>query len=608
MSISELIKQMSPDWVSLLQSRLWQEQPAQIELENLLLDIWPMLQGLHQQSLIYGIWSPETVFLDRAGRAHLLPVTEERLRGLGAGNNYVAGYAAFEQHANDPAWPSGPWTDVYGVGMLLRSLILKQAPVSALKRMVRDELTPLSGQVNGFTRRFLRAIDCATVLEPNVRLRSIDELVVAMGLADISEIQTLQPMLVQNATAIQQPVPQSIPTPDSAAIQQLVPPPQMPVAQVHEQVQQDLPVLPETAQQSEPERPVQTVLPVKTASGSTENHEKQSVNTEDEVSPTDSLQLQQQYLASRKNAQRKPIWALMALVLAGAAAAVYFYMGDLSRTAANTGAEVAQTPPKEAPPPSLVAVQTDSEVSEPVQALQPERFVPEPVTGIPGLEAGNMADVADRTNEVDESSPDVIAPVNSELQAGQVAVEREEPLLFLAAQDEDGAVLAVSGAVADVQEVELNEPGPVVSEGQDMASINQQEQEQIRLQEQEAALALQASEEEAQRMHEMEQEQLRLSVIEQEKLEQKRLAQEKREEERRRKEQEQARMVTVSFSIQPWGEVSVNGRKRGASPPLRLLKLSPGTHVIDIRNGDLPVRTVTVDLQSGQETTISHKF
>ena len=49
----------------------------------------------------------------------------------------------------------------------------------------------------------------------------------------------------------------------------------------------------------------------------------------------------------------------MALVLAGAAAAVYFYMGDLSRTAANTGAEVAQTPPKEAPPPSPVAGQTE---------------------------------------------------------------------------------------------------------------------------------------------------------------------------------------------------------------------------------------------------------
>ncbi|MDY0271996.1 MAG: hypothetical protein RBR37_05750 [Advenella sp.] len=563
MSISKLSKQISPDWVSLSQSRLWQEQPTQIELENLLLDIWPVLQGLHQQNRIYGICSPETVFLDRAGRAHLLPVTAEQWQDQGEGNHYAAGYAAFEQHANDPAWAIGAWTDVYGVAILLRTLILKQAPVCALKRMIRDELSPLSGQVNGFTRRFLRAIDCATVLEPNVRLRSIDELVVAMGLADIAEIQGREPIAVQKTVATRQAVPP--PPPQSPPLSK------MSGAQVHGQTRPDLAVRKETEQQPEPQSPAQTVLPAKTAQGSHENDEEQPAGKQENALPTDSLQLQQQYLASQKNAQRKPVWALMALVLAGAAVAVYFYTGNVSQTeAANTSAGIVQTLQNDTPPVSLAAGQEEIPDSKERQEEQPERFVAEAVTGIPGL--------------------------------------------------------GVAGTVDPAQESLLNEPSPVMSEEPEMAGINQQaliqaeqirqeqlrqeqiQQAQMQLQEQEAALALQAAEEEARRRHDMEQEQLRLAAIEQEKQEQKRLAREKREEEQRRKEQEQARMATVSFAIQPWGEVSVNGRKRGASPPLRVLKLSPGTHVIDIRNGDLPVHTVTVDLQSRQEITVSYKF
>lgn len=53
----------------------------------------------------------------------------------------------------------------------------------------------------------------------------------------------------------------------------------------------------------------------------------------------------------------------------------------------------------------------------------------------------------------------------------------------------------------------------------------------------------------------------------------------------------------VRIKVKPWGEVYVDGIKRGVSPPLRVLSLAPGAHEIEIRNGNLrPLqRRVAID-------------
>ncbi|VWC56681.1 serine/threonine protein kinase [Burkholderia lata] len=58
--------------------------------------------------------------------------------------------------------------------------------------------------------------------------------------------------------------------------------------------------------------------------------------------------------------------------------------------------------------------------------------------------------------------------------------------------------------------------------------------------------------------------------------------------------------VQVRFNVRPWGDVYVNGARRGASPPLRSVSLTPGVYVIEIRNGALPPlhRTVAIDFGS----------
>ena len=69
-----------------------------------------------------------------------------------------------------------------------------------------------------------------------------------------------------------------------------------------------------------------------------------------------------------------------------------------------------------------------------------------------------------------------------------------------------------------------------------------------------------------------------------------------------------AAQATVSLGIAPWGEVYVDGNKKGVSPPLNSLQVSPGKHQIEIRNTTFSPYKQTVDLKPGEQLKIKHKF
>jgi hypothetical protein len=64
----------------------------------------------------------------------------------------------------------------------------------------------------------------------------------------------------------------------------------------------------------------------------------------------------------------------------------------------------------------------------------------------------------------------------------------------------------------------------------------------------------------------------------------------------------------VRITIAPWGEVEVDGKKMGVSPPLTSLTLQPGEHTIVLRNSDFAARTVRLKVQAGKTEKINHKF
>lgn len=64
----------------------------------------------------------------------------------------------------------------------------------------------------------------------------------------------------------------------------------------------------------------------------------------------------------------------------------------------------------------------------------------------------------------------------------------------------------------------------------------------------------------------------------------------------------------VSFAIAPWGEIYVDGEKRGVSPPLRELELSPGQYKIEVRNTTFPALVRTIEVEAGGQIKIRHRF
>ena len=67
-------------------------------------------------------------------------------------------------------------------------------------------------------------------------------------------------------------------------------------------------------------------------------------------------------------------------------------------------------------------------------------------------------------------------------------------------------------------------------------------------------------------------------------------------------------VARVAFAIRPWGEVYVNGKKQGPSPPVRELKLKPGRYTVEVRNGAYPPYRGTIDLRTKATAKVTHDF
>ncbi len=66
--------------------------------------------------------------------------------------------------------------------------------------------------------------------------------------------------------------------------------------------------------------------------------------------------------------------------------------------------------------------------------------------------------------------------------------------------------------------------------------------------------------------------------------------------------------ASVTFAISPWGEVFVDGKRQGVSPPLRDLKLSPGKHTILIVNETFKPYSQSIELAPDSTFKIKYRF
>lgn len=82
----------------------------------------------------------------------------------------------------------------------------------------------------------------------------------------------------------------------------------------------------------------------------------------------------------------------------------------------------------------------------------------------------------------------------------------------------------------------------------------------------------------------------------------------KRETVKKESPQPQIPPGSVNLVVIPWGEIYINGKQRGLSPPMKSLKLAPGKYKIEIRNSNLAPYADTIEIKSREELTIRHTF
>lgn len=67
-------------------------------------------------------------------------------------------------------------------------------------------------------------------------------------------------------------------------------------------------------------------------------------------------------------------------------------------------------------------------------------------------------------------------------------------------------------------------------------------------------------------------------------------------------------MAQVKIVAIPWGEVYLDGKIQGVSPPLTELNVTQGRHKIEIRNTIFPSYTQSIQVKAGDRIKIRHKF
>jgi len=64
----------------------------------------------------------------------------------------------------------------------------------------------------------------------------------------------------------------------------------------------------------------------------------------------------------------------------------------------------------------------------------------------------------------------------------------------------------------------------------------------------------------------------------------------------------------VRIAVVPWGEILVNGKSFGVSPPIKLLKLNAGKHKVEIKNPGFKSFSTTIMVKEGEVANIRHQF
>lgn len=531
---------------------------SETQLRNIVGALLGALDTLHRAQCFHRDVALDNVLIRPNGSAILLDFGAARKR-IGdlvddGAMMIKPGYASIEQYTDDPAFSQGPWTDLYALGAVMHAMIAGELPPAAVVRSIKDTYRPLvsrelpAGEV--YSPAFLAAVDHALQLRIPDRPESVAAFAAELGLRDFDRTgggygATVVPPVGDAGSVGEGKSDASV---ASAASGTAAADAAAAIGEGGTAAGKAAPDVPS----SKGGRPDDVSAPSDTAfasngnayasagaAGTTAPHPVASASPSGGASAPSGTQRGSAPTGSRN--RRMPVYvggALVALIAVGLATT---YLSRPARVADETS-----------PGASQPQAGTSSPASTPDATLA--QHGPTPTVVPPSsLPAGSSAQVPPPPVA---AAPASTPAVDATATAPQVATTVTNPA---PAQAGSRSAIAPAGSL-DASERVVNVPPSEAAASPATAPTPAPKPPP------EADTAVAA-----------------VNVLP--------------AEQRPPKTQE---TVQVRFNVQPWGDVYVNGARRGASPPLRSVSLTPGVYQIEIRNGSLPPlrRTVAIDFGS----------
>jgi hypothetical protein len=513
-------------------------------VRRILADLAVQLAELHRAGCVHGDISPSTVGLDAAGHARLL--TPPVMPAPNAEHALRReGYAAFEQYTDDPDTPCGPWTDIYAMSATACALLTGLAPPPALARCIRDDYIPLARRCEQDEREFHRALDSGLAMDIRARPRTVEDFARALG------IDAAVPAGGAHRAA-------------PSATRPVAPPSARPAAP-----SDAAPVAPSDAAPSDaaPVAPSDAAAAAPVASG------------------TPATPASPGALAAVR--QRVPLLIILAVIFV-AGAALYAWLrphAERPDRVASAVTESPQTPasnvkspppgqlqatPPQASPPQANPPQPASSRADSPQAGSSQATAPAATTNAASTAAGEttLADAATTATTPGDTAAADTATADTAT-ADSTPADTTAADTATADIARTGHTAAAAGTRAQVDNISA--PAAPSAAGSDTATPNRSASV--------AATAAPAGKKPAPAPASQQQPKPAAQPT-----------------------------VPVAVSIRPWGEVLVNGKSRGVSPPLKSLSLAPGKYAITLRNNAGPDYRQTLVVVPGKPASISHTF
>jgi hypothetical protein len=521
-------------------------------IRRILADLAPALADLHRTGGVHGDISLSTIGLDESGRARLLspPLTPATNAEYALHRD---GYAAFEQYTDDPDTPCGPWTDIYALSATACALLTGMPPPPALARCVRDDYVPLAQRCRPGEEAFCAVLDQGLAMDAQARPQTIDAFARMLRLDAMPA--AAMAMARGAATETERAAAATAPAPENPtaapASPRLDPEPDI-VSGTTPDVEKHTAVLPAAHAPNDRDARQITSAPV----------------------PPDRPPPRQ---------QRAP-WLMVLAIIVAIAVAGYVWLrpqpaqqadivaraadsasGD---AAAGSAAGTIDSPPREAAGTASLSTETRDTAPRDI-AVEDATSPPSTTSATPAADAtgvgtppaapatGSTTDTAAlHSSGMGPSNP----PSGAAPAAGTLSPDTSAPDTSSPATPAQGASAAVTASPATARAAPASQnpgAGPAALPAAP-AETKPGPDERSK-----AALAPPPA---------------------------------------------SKTPVTVSISIRPWGEVLVNGRSHGVSPPLNRLTLPPGRYAITVRNKADPDYHQTLIVTGGRSAAISHTF